>query len=142
MLVICPSCFQKNNLDLDQPISELQCQHCLQGLSPSQPIELDDAGFQRLVPETQALVLVAFWTPACGRCQAMVVSLQHIAKLYPNLCCAKINTETQAKLTGDFQIKNIPSLLLFRQNQVLARIAGAMNIQQIKAWLAHHGVHP
>lgn len=141
MIVVCPHCFKKNNLPDDIAIADAQCGQCDQDLWSSKPIALTDDNFMQFVPNTSVPVLVDFWAEWCGPCQAMAPRFEQLAKEYPNVQFAKVDTEASPRLSQFFQIRSIPSLILFHQTTQTARVSGALSTPQLKAWLQQNGIN-
>jgi thioredoxin 2 len=61
------------------------------------------------------------------------------AKLEPRLRLAKVDTDAEPELGARYNIRSIPTLILFRGGREVARQAGAMSAEQITQWARHHG---
>lgn len=140
MIVVCPSCMKKNNLPADVAISEAQCGQCDQDLWSEKPIALTDDNFMQFVPNTEIPVLVDFWAEWCGPCRSMAPRFEQLAKEYKNVQFAKVDTEAAPRLSAFFQIRSLPSLVLFQQTTQVARVAGALTSPQLKSWLQQNGI--
>ncbi len=135
MIVVCPNCWRKNNLPNDIPVSEAHCGQCERDLWSAKPINLTDDNFMQYVPNTEVPVFVDFWADWCNPCKAMAPTFEELAAQYKQVQFAKVDTEAAPKLSQFFQIRSIPSLILFKQTTQLGRIAGAMTASQLEAWL-------
>lgn len=140
MIVVCPSCMKKNNLPDEVAISEAQCGQCDQALWSEKPIALTDDNFMQFVPNTEIPVLVDFWAEWCGPCRSMAPRFEQLAKEYKNVQFAKVDTEAAPRLSEFFQIRSLPSLVLFQQTTQVARVAGALTSPQLKSWLQQNGI--
>jgi thioredoxin 2 len=99
-------------------------------------VALDQASFATYVERTSLPVLVDFWAPWCGPCRMMAPTLDRAAQeRAATLQVAKVNTDEQQELAGRFNIRSIPTLILFRDGRELARQSGALDGGTLTRWL-------
>ena len=77
-------------------------------------------------------VLVDFWAEWCGPCRSFAPTYEEISEKYPDLVFAKVDTEDQPELAGSFNIRSIPTLMVFRDQIILYSQAGALPPQQLE----------
>lgn len=139
--ISCPHCLATNRL----PQSRLQenpiCGRCKSTLFNGKVIELNSENTASLLRNNQTPILVDCWAPWCGPCQGFAPVFQQAAlELEPNLRLAKLNTEDNQALASQWQIRSIPTLILFNNNREQTRISGAMSLPQIRQWLLQQGI--
>jgi thioredoxin 1 len=77
-------------------------------------------------------VLVDFWAEWCGPCRSFAPTYEEMSEKYPDLVFAKVDTEDQPELAGSFNIRSIPTLMVFRDQIILYSQAGALPPQQLE----------
>lgn len=93
----------------------------------SQAKELTSADFEQEVMQAEGPVLVDFWAPWCGPCRMMAPVIDAIAaKFAGRLKVAKVNVDEAGDLAAQFEIRSIPTLIMFKNGQPVDRLIGAV----------------
>jgi thioredoxin 1 len=88
-------------------------------------VELTDETFDERIRGC-ALALVDFWAPWCAPCRAFAPTFAAAAQKHPDVLFAKVNTEDEQQLAAQFNIRSIPTLMVFRDDIIVFMQAGAL----------------
>lgn len=88
-------------------------------------IELTKENFSATI-EKNEVVVVDFWAPWCGPCRMFAPTFEAVSEQYPNVVFAKLNTEDQQELAASFNIRSIPTLMVFREQVIIFTQAGML----------------
>ena len=94
--------------------------------------DVTDATFEAEVLKSDKPVLVDFWAEWCGPCRSFAPTYEEMSEKYPDLVFAKVDTEDQPELAGSFNIRSIPTLMVFRDQIILYSQAGALPPQHLE----------
>lgn len=96
-----------------------------------------DASFATDVLRADGAVLVDFWAEWCGPCRAIAPALDDIgAEFAGKLTIAKVNIDENPKTPNDFNVRGIPTLILFKDGKQVATKVGAAPKSVLREWVA------
>lgn len=88
-------------------------------------IELTKENFEETITKND-IVFIDFWAPWCGPCKSFAPIYEEVAEKNEGVVFAKVNTEEEQELGAHFQIRSIPTLMIFREQIVLYSEAGML----------------
>ncbi|CAM2057807.1 thioredoxin 1 [Desulfovibrionales bacterium] len=96
-------------------------------------IQLTDSNFEEVVLKCDLPVLVDFWAIWCGPCRAMGPVIDELADEYVGqVKVTKMNVDENPIISGKYGIRSIPTLILFKQGEVVEQVTGAVSKNAIK----------
>jgi thioredoxin 1 len=102
------------------------------------PVDLTDDTFTRFVKDN-SMAVIDVWAPWCGPCRFVSPVVEEIARDYAGrISFGKLNVDQNRKIAAQYDITSIPTLLVFKNGQLLDRIIGAMPRERLEPMITRH----
>ena len=88
-------------------------------------VELTKDNFEKVVTGNST-VIVDYWAPWCGPCRGFAPVFERVAEKHPDVVFAKVNTDEEQEIAAHFQIRSIPTLMVFRDQIIVFSQPGAL----------------
>ena len=88
-------------------------------------MELTKENFEQVIT-SNATVIVDYWAPWCGPCRGFAPVFEKVSESHPDVVFAKVNTDEEQEIAAHFQIRSIPTLMVFRDQIIVFSQPGAM----------------
>ncbi|HEX8988656.1 MAG TPA: thioredoxin [Rhodocyclaceae bacterium] len=102
-------------------------------------VELTKENFKETISSND-IVIIDFWASWCAPCRSFAPTFEAASDKHADVCFAKVNTEEQQELAAAFNVRSIPTLMVFREQVILYAEAGALPpaaldeiVQQVRA---------
>ena len=96
--------------------------------------QISDSQFETEVLKANGLVLVDFWAEWCGPCRAIAPSVHELAEEYEGkVIIGKYNVDDDADLSAEYSIRNIPTLLFFKEGKLVDKHVGSASKADLEA---------
>jgi thioredoxin 1 len=100
---------------------------------------LTDGNFEQSVIKSATPVLVDFWAEWCGPCRRLAPTVEELATDYDGrVVVGKLNVDDNPGIAGRFSIRGIPTLLLFKQGQIVEQVVGLADKDSLKKLIEKH----
>jgi thioredoxin 2 len=140
LIIPCAHCASLNRIPTERLHDAPRCGRCKAEALPSTPFDLQQSQFANQIKGDLPL-LVDVWASWCGPCRSFAPTFAQAASQLHGRCrLAKLDSEANQQLAGQLGIRSIPSLILFKNDQEVARQSGAMALPQLLAWLRQQGI--
>ena len=131
--VRCQFCETWNRVVAERAADRPKCGKCGKPMLVDRPIALNDETFARTVAESEVPVLVDFYADWCGPCKIMAPSVDQLAaENQGKLLVAKLDTDRAPRTAQSFDIRSIPTVIVFRGGKESNRTSGAMPFPALK----------
>jgi thioredoxin 1 len=102
-------------------------------------MQVSDADFAQEIEEHDGLAMVDFWATWCGPCQIVAPTVEQLAQEYAGrLKVAKLDVDQSPQTAMKFRVRSIPSILFFKQGQLVDAVVGAVPKAQLTARIEKH----
>ena len=137
--IVCPGCGATNRVPRDRPAAAAKCGNCHDRLFNLEPLEVDEADFQRHLRGNSIPLLIDVWAPWCSPCRLMAPHFARAAtELEPDVRLLKLDADTAPNVSAQLGVRGIPAMYLFREGRVVAQTTGAMTTDAIVRWTRQH----
>ena len=134
--VACPFCATLNRVDLSRIADRPKCGKCARPILLDRPIPVSDATLDGVLKGTDVPVMMDAYADWCGPCKIMAPILDDLARdRQVDVLVVKLDTDRNPATTRRFDIRAIPTLIVFHHGGELARRAGAIPRKELDALL-------
>jgi thioredoxin 2 len=140
MHLVCPACGTTNRVPDPKLHDSPVCGRCGASIMGTSPVNLDDASLPKFVERTELPVVVDFWADWCGPCKMMAPHFEAAARQLPDVRFVKVDSDASPKASARYGIRSIPTLILFRNGNEVARQSGALAAAELTRWVQRHAV--
>lgn len=134
--IVCPHCNAVNRVPGSKLVAGPKCGKCKASILDGVPLDLTAANFQTQIGRSDLPVVVDFWASWCGPCKMMAPVFTQVAhQMASKARFAKVNTEQEQGIAGQYAIRSIPTLILFKNGKEVSRQSGALDAASLGQWV-------
>ena len=132
----CQFCQTWNRIDTSRAVDRPKCGKCGRPMLLDRPLKLTDETFDRTIEGAEVPVLVDFYADWCGPCKMMAPFVDQLAaKVTGRALVTKLDTDASPKTAQRFDIRGIPTVVVFRGGRPVTRQAGAVAFAALEKML-------
>jgi len=137
MIRTCARCGSRNRVPPARLADQGRCGACKEPLpAPAEPLDVDPASFAEIVARARVPVLVDFWAEWCGPCKAAAPEVARTAEqMSGRALVLKVDTDRHTELAQRYNIRSIPSFVVFKGGAPIAQHAGLVDHRRMQTWL-------
>jgi thioredoxin 2 len=141
LTVRCQFCNTWNRIDASKVTDGPKCGKCAKPILLERPLPLNDETFARTISESELPVAVDFYADWCGPCRMMAPAVDALAAhMQGKALIGKLNTDHASRTASGFNIRGIPTTIVFKEGKEVARQSGAMQLDGLKQLMTRAGV--
>jgi thioredoxin 2 len=133
----CQFCQAWNRIDAARAADRPKCGKCAKPMLLDRPVKLTDDTFARTIADSEVPVLVDFYADWCGPCKMMAPAVDQLASTWTGRALvAKLDTDANQRTAQQFQIRGIPTVMVFHGGKAVANQSGAVPYQVLEGLLS------
>ena len=134
--ITCSHCDTTNRLPRTKLVDKPICGKCHEQIFTGSPLILTDANFPKTINNTDIPLIVDFWAPWCQPCISMAPAFaQTTAAFEPHIRFGKLDTESAPEVAQRYNIRSIPTLIVFKGGKEAKRESGALDLSSLKRFV-------
>ena len=133
----CQFCQSWNRIDASRAADRPKCGKCAKPMLLDRPVKLTDDTFARTIADSEVPVLVDLYADWCAPCKMMAPAVDQLASTWTGRALvAKLDTEASRRTAAQFQIRGIPTVIVFKDGKAVANQSGALPYKMLEELLA------
>ena len=133
----CPACGAVNRIPPGRAGQPARCGKCKTPLATAAPVAVTDASFDAIVRDAVTPVLLDCWAEWCGPCHMLAPAIDELARAYAGrVLVGKLDVDANPATAARFEVRGIPTLLVFDRGRLVDRLVGVQPRPAIEARLA------
>lgn len=134
--LVCPQCQAVNRVQAQRLGDQPQCGRCHAALLPGVPVEITNLTVNTWLQRHDLPLVIDCWAPWCAPCRQFAPVFNQVAGQFSTTASfLKLDTQAFPQVASDWNIRSIPSLLVFKNGREHARISGALDVPALQQWL-------